>query len=164
MKAGNVKNSQMKKIAKLFLSSFLILLYTCAFGQNENQDDQAIKMLKKFYTNYNLAWATIKDNHQLIKCLDSLRNTYCTNIFYQELKREFKIDGLDHDVIIKDEYTNETQINTISIKKDISKTGIYIVTYLDSTISPSYKPITNNVTLYVRLVKINGQFKISQVK
>jgi hypothetical protein len=154
----------MKSIIKWLPIVLLILYSSCSYGQNDTSSDKATQMLREFYTSYNVAWSTTKDNDILIKKIDSLRRKYCTVALFNKLTKEFKTDGLDHDLLINDEYTDVQNIKTLNITKHPAKQDSYIVSYIDATLSPSYKPVKRKIILYVTVIKENGQYKISTVR
>ena len=96
----------------------------------------------------------------LIKKLDSLRKKNCTVQLYNKLKKEFKIDGFDHDILINDEYTDVQHVKTINVRKDPVKQDDYVVSYIDSTLSPSYQPVEKKVILYVTVAKEDNNTKL----
>ncbi|GAA4324337.1 hypothetical protein GCM10023149_25870 [Mucilaginibacter gynuensis] len=151
----------MKKALLLF---FFLLNINLSFGQINSQEDPAAKMLKEFYTAYNVTWSTTKNDNVLIQDIDSLRKKYCTIELYNKLKKDFSIYGLDRDLLIKDEYTNVQYIKTLKVTKSTANNAIYIVSYIDSTLSPSYKPIKKNVVLNVMVVKEGLKYRIASVK
>jgi len=151
---------------KIFLVFLFVTSALVSEAQNSPSDEQAMQMLKAFYIAYNTAWATTKlktdqDAHTFIKKLDSLQTKYCTTKLKKELKELFKKEGLDHDLLINDEYTDVTHLKTLKIVKDPSKANMYTVSYIDHTLSPAYKPIDKTVTVNVTVAKENGTYKIA---
>ena len=144
------------------LLMFSLLLFL--LSNQEFSDEKAVHMLKIFYTAYNISWSSTKSNYALIKQIDSLRKKYCVIGLYNNLRKQFKIDGLDHDILINDEYTDSRHIKTITVLKDSPKINSYIVSYIDSTFSPAYKPINKKVILHVMVALEEGQYKIVSVK
>jgi len=148
----------MKKI------SLILLFVICVFSlkaQNNTSDPQVVQMLKEFYTAYNTAWASHLPATPLIKKLDSLQTKYCTIAARKELKKLLKASGLDHDALTNDEGTDVEHLKkTLKITKDPIKTNDYIVSYIDHTMTPAYKPIDKTVIIHVTVVKENGSFKI----
>jgi hypothetical protein len=153
----------MKKtfIVFLFITSAII-----SKAQNSTSDQQVIQMLKEFYIAYNTAWATgklstTKDAAILVKKLDSLQTKYCTIKLRKELKELYKKERLDHDLLTNDEYTNVEHLKTLKITKDETKANAYIVSYVDHTMSPAYKPIDKTVIIHITVAKESGIYKIA---
>jgi hypothetical protein len=147
----------MKKLLLTILLSQFILK-----NQGHSQDNQAKEMLKKFYTEYNIAWSTNK-GYVLIKKLDSLQSQYCTLTLRKELKKEFKRIGLDHDELINDDYTDEAHLNTLKIIKVPNKANGYVVSYTVFAKDVSNKPVQEKIVIHVNVAKVNGSFKIASV-
>ena len=136
-------------------------------AQNSYSDTEAVTMLKAFYIVYNTAWSTSnlkteQGAHAFIKKLDSLQTEYCTIKLRKGLNKLFKKEGLDHDLLTNDEFTDIAHLKTLKIVKDESKTNAYTVSYVDhATLSPAYKPIDNTVIIHVTVAKENGRYKIA---
>lgn len=145
----------------LIYTFFVCLIFLsengCAYAQNDIANQQAIKMLKEFYTAYLTAWSTLGASDVHDKKLYSLQKQYCTIEFRKNLKKW----GLDQDPLINGEFTDVKHLNTLTITKDLTKPNFYIVSYVDHALSPSYKPIDKTVIVYVTIVKIAGSFKIA---
>ncbi len=144
---------------------FTLLIFShYGYGQQPLPKSTVQKMLIDFYVQYNTAWSTIKDNAVLIKRLDYLRRSFCTPSLYQKLRKDFETDGLDHDALINDEYTNVINLHTIKVNKVAGGDNRYVVSYMDSTLSPSYKPVYKKVIIYIEVALVNGQYKIAKVR
>jgi hypothetical protein len=142
---------------------FLFLLFISGAITTKAQnasDKQAMQMLKEFYVAYNTVWSTDK-YPRLQKKLDSLQRKYCTIWLRKQLKELSKGEGADHDLLINDEFTDVPHLKTLKIIKDVSKPNAYIVSYVDHTMSPAYKPIDKTVIIHVTVAKENGSYKIA---
>lgn len=128
-------------------------------AQSNVDDKQAMTMLKHFYTIYNTEWAT---NHDLNKrhVLDSLMNIYCTSSLISKISEP----NLDHDMLIKDLYTTVEYLNTITVSKDSTKAGTYIVTYNAPNEDPQGREYIEKVTIHVTVIKEGDSYKIADVK
>lgn len=135
---------------------------SCVHAQNDIADNQAIQMLKEFYTSYNIAWSIHAAPDVLVKRLDSLQKKYCTIKLRNELKEEFKQDGLDHDLLINDEYTDIEHLKTLTITKDKTKVNAYVVSYVVHT-TRAYKPVDQKVIIHLTIAKEGDGFKIASV-
>ena len=124
----------------------------------QNTDEQAMRMLKEFYTGYNTIWSTANGN-TLIKKLDSLQSRYCTVSYRKELKKEFKKVGLDHDELINDDYTDVAHLYTLKINKNAKKAGDYVVSYTVFSKDVSNKPTQIKIVINVTVAKENGDTK-----
>lgn len=131
---------------------------TC-HAQSNGNDKQAMTMLKHFYTIYNTEWAT---NHGLNKrqVLDSLMDIYCTSSLISKISEP----NLDHDLLIKDLGTTVEYLNTITVTKDSTKTGTYIVSYNAPNEDPQGKEYIEKVIIHVTVVKEGESYKIDDVK
>lgn len=145
---------------KLFLILFFLSRAFITNAQNLTTDKVAVQMLKEFYTAYNTVWSTAK-YPRLQKKLDSLQRQYCTLWLRKQLKELAKGEGADHDLLTNDEYTDVAHLKTLKIVKDTTKPNYYIVSYVDHTMSPAYKPIDKTVVIHVRVAKENGSWKIA---
>ena len=145
----------MKKILLAFL---IITSVIASKAQDSSSGQQAVHMLKEFYTAYNTAWSTTK-GYVLIKKLDSLQRKYCT----KKLRNEVKEIGLDHDPLIGIDYTDVEHLKTLSITKDPGNANGYIVFYMAHTLSASNKPTDEKVVIHVIVVKEEGVAKIASV-
>ena len=95
---------------------FLTLLITNALAtkaQNKVSDQQAISMLKKFYTSYmTLIAGSEIDN----KSETSLKKEYCTKKLLNNIPK--LIEEIDADPIIKAQDSHLSLIKTLSFKKN----------------------------------------------
>jgi hypothetical protein len=121
------------------------------------------EVLTTFYKVYNIAWSTFNGDI-LVKKLDSLKKIYCSIKLKRQLDDEFKHTGLDHDMLIKDQYTDVRHLKSLVIKNDLKRANKYIVTYTASTVSASNKPIDVQVIIHVTLCRENGCLKIASVE
>jgi hypothetical protein len=151
----------MKKAITLFLIC-IVTINGLAHTKSQGNSSE-IAMLRKFYIEYNTAWANSNGNI-LIKKLDSLKSKYCTKNLRKELQAEFKRVGLDHDQLINDDYTDVAHLNTLNVTKENGKPNGYIVSYTVFTKDASNHPIQENIIVHVTVVKENGSFKIASAK
>lgn len=155
----------------MLLRNYIIGFTFCLWGLNsfasgqakQNMDDQAINMLKEFYTAYNTAWATTSGKI-LVKKLDSLKRRYCAVAYQKELKEEFKRVGLDHDELINDVATDVDHLNTLKVIKDPKKANEYIVSYMVFGKDVSNNPLQEKIVMHALIVKENGIYKIAAIK
>jgi hypothetical protein len=145
---------------KLFLILLFVSTTFISHAQIVTDNKAAVEMLKKFYIAYNTEWSTDKFP-RLQKRLDSLQNKYCTIWLKKQLKEMTRGEGSDHDLLINDEYTDVPHLKTLKVVNDLGKPNTYIVSYVDHTMSPAYKPIDKTVVIHVTVVKENGEYKIA---
>lgn len=152
----------MRKTLVLIIANILMLgNINCVRAQN--QEKQIVSMLKEFYIAYNTAWA--KCGFDVLKTqLDSLQQKYCSQSFRKELKRQFDMHGLDHDILINDVYTEDIEsLKTISVTKDNTKQNAYYVSYTAVVTGMGNRRTNERVQIHVIVVKENGKFKIDNV-
>lgn len=154
-----------KKMKSLlsFLIVTIILISSMSYTHAQNNDKGIIEMLRNFYVAYNRVWSSDYDNLILVNKLDSLQQKYCTKGLQQKLKKLYKTDGLDHDVMINDIYTDIESIKSILIIKDLTKDNSYIISYPASIEDASNNKISATVTIHVIVKKINDLYKIESV-
>ncbi|HWD88567.1 MAG TPA: hypothetical protein VG367_10605 [Mucilaginibacter sp.] len=150
----------MKTIIYSFIACITLLSGSSVKAQNDSTDKQAMQMLTEFYTAYNTAWAVHSAPDVLIKRLDSLQSKYCTIKLRAILKKEFKKNGLDHDLLLNDQGTDIEHLKTLTVTKDATKSNAYIVSYTVHT-TRGYKPIDIKVIIHVSVVKEHGKLKIA---
>jgi len=121
-------------------------------------------MLTIFYTAHNSAWINTEDNFVLVKKLDSLQKKYCSLRFQKVIKKEFKLGGLDHDLLTNDEGADANFFKTLKVEKDKVNQNVYSVSYTYHTKDPSYRPIDKKVILHVTVVKEGDSYKIDSVR
>ena len=144
---------------KIILVLLFAQYYFISNAQVVPNDKRAIEMLKKFYTAYNTVYST--DKYPLLqKRLDSLQKQYCTIWLRKQLKELAKGEGLDHDLLVNDECTDVAHLKTLKVVQD-AKPNTYIVSYVDHTFSPAYKPIDKTVFIHVTVEKENELYKIA---
>lgn len=157
----------MKKNIFIIITQLILLFHgNLVHAQKDTNNDQALQMLKEFYTEYNTAWIRwlgVKDNSILVKKIDSLEKKYCSLKMRAELKKEFKASGLDYDILRNNEGADEKSLKTLTVVKDKMKKYTYIVSYIYDTMSPSYKPITATVVIHIAVTKEKDGYKIDAV-
>jgi len=133
--------------------------------QEQNVDATIIDMLHDFYTAYAKIWSegTAKDFNVVKSQCDSLATIYCTNKMRLSAKEALNDVGVD--VLTGELWIDNESLKSMKITKDSTKNDCYIVSYntIESPMS-SEPPVMYNVTLYVDVVKVDEQYKISWVK
>lgn len=151
----------MKKKFALFIASILIFT-TIGCIRTQNEEEQIVSMIKEFYIAYNTAWA--KCGLDVLKTqLDSLQQKYCSQSFRKELKKQFDIHGLDHDVLINDVYTEDIVSLNISVTKDDTRKNTYYVSYIAIVTGMGNKKTNEKVQIHVTVVKEGEIYKIDNV-
>jgi hypothetical protein len=147
--------------------SLIILFIASALtskSQYNSSDKEAIQMLKEFYTAYIMAWDEWKPHTVptvTIRKTDSLKQKYCTAKLKVDLKKLFKAEGLDHDLLINDEPTDMKHLKTLTVIKDPAKRNAYLVSYMDSNFTPTGKAIEKKNIIHVTVAKEAGRLKIA---
>ena len=150
---------------KLFRICLFSLFLVGSFGCNEiNKDEeQMISMLREFYTAYNVAWTSDINSDILIEKLNSLQQKYCTDSLNNELNIIFQNFGLDHDILINDLYTDIESLKEMTIKRDVEKENVFIISYPGTIWLSPNKYDRKKVTIHVEVVMKEGQYKINDV-
>mgnify|MGYP001411124475 CR=1 FL=1 len=143
------------KFLKIITLSFVILIANGCNAQS-GTENRVLSMLKEFYIAYSKVSFRIEDAQKV----DSLQEKYCTEELRKEAK-EWYGDG--HDLLTNDWGIEEKDIKTIEIKKDVSKSDTYIVTYTTFLDNPGNIPPKKDVRLQVTVVKENDGYKINKV-
>lgn len=134
----------------------------CAAQSSSNDDN--IRMLKDFYTEYCKLWSIkpVPLPNVLYLKLDSLQKRYCTQKIRTEAKEWFD-DG--HDLFTADWGIDVESLSTMSIVKDTVKENTYVVSYIVNAfpVSPD-KPEKKKVSLYVGVIRDAESYKINSVK
>lgn len=152
-----MKNKLMLVIANILILSNI----SCVRAQDEEK--QIVSMLNEFYYAYNSVCLESGLDVLWVR-LDSLHQKYCTKNFRKELNSQYKIHGLDHNILINDVYTEEIEsLKSISILKDNTRENTYLVTYNAIVTGIDYKKINQKVQISVVVVKEDGNFKIDNV-
>lgn len=152
----------MKKFWNVILvTMFMVLQLNCINSQN--REKEIITNLTKLYTDYNYAWENEDDPAMLIKRLTHLRQMYCSKSLQSKLNENFKLHGLDHDIIIKDLYTTTELISTLLIIKDSIKPNNFKVLYVAETEDPLNNIVKKEVCINLKMIKEDHSFKIDSV-
>lgn len=150
----------MKKIIIVIL--LILINVSCVYAQDVVK--LVAPMLKEFYIEYNTVCAKNIKPDDLIKQLDSLKRKYCSQSFQKELKKMFKIHGLDHDVLINDVYTEDLKsLKTISVTKDDTRKNCYYVSYIAVVTGMGNKKTNEKVQIHLVVIKENVLLKIDNV-
>jgi membrane carboxypeptidase/penicillin-binding protein len=151
------------KILLSYLTTIIILI-SSNFAAAQSDDKLIVSMLREFYTAYNNAWSNTS-GYNLVKKLDSLQQKYCSHSLKNKLKENYKLHGLDHDILINNYYADAELLRTLTIKKALNKTDSYIISYVANSEDP-FDSNENKITviLLVTVVKESGVYKINSVK
>ncbi len=150
----------MKIITKGIL---FIILFEATFelrAQNLSNDNQAIEMLKTFYT----ARSTVGYADQDQEKLDSLLNIYCTRKLIDEVNEILETSDINPDVITRNYGIDSLGIETLSIRKNPSETNVYTVSYSTISFHPSQGDISIKVEFQVTTKEENGILKIDNIE
>ena len=148
----------MKKaiFAFLFVTSAVI-----SRSQTTSDDQQAISMLKTFYTAYMSVFSGTTDAHKFENSLSSLRDKYLTI----KCKNQFKklVEDTDGDPIIQGQDSEARWAKTLSIKRDVNTQNAYAVSYYYNELGEDQKYHKTTITIKLMLIKINGVFKVDKI-
>ncbi|PWA05575.1 hypothetical protein [Flavobacterium psychrotolerans] len=152
----------MKKSIFITISVF-VFISSCGQSKNQVSEIEAKNMLKKFYTTYNKVWSNTSNPDILVKKIDSLKAIYCTLNLTNKIKKQFKLEGLDHDLLTIDQVADLNQIEKLLVTKDSVKPNVYIVSYIEDYTNPSNKKEFKMAIIHVAVVKDKSGYKIDSV-
>jgi hypothetical protein len=139
---------------KLTLIILLIVGTTVSKAQNTTvADQQAMAMLKNFYTAY-MTEIAVGSSHNFVKKLTSIQKKYCTPALVEKIPA--LIERADCDPFLKAQDSNIENIKSLSFKKDTQAPNLFIVSYTDI-----YRH--NKTTIKLTVVKQKDNFKIASV-
>ncbi len=116
-------------------------------------DQQAMAMLKNFYTAY-MTEIAIGSSHNFVKKLTSIQKRYCTPALVEKIPE--LIERADCDPFLKAQDSNVENIKSLAFKKDTKTPNLFIVSYTDI-----YRH--NKTTIKLTVVKQKDNFKIASV-
>jgi hypothetical protein len=132
-----------------FLTVILLLINGCGQAQTKSSDEQAIKILNEFYSNY-----IIENSKSQIdqKTINSLKSKYCTS----RLLNKIKIEDLDYDPFLNAQDCDAEWLKTLTITRDSRKPNFYIISFVDNL---------SNKKNYIRLsvIKEKDTYKIDTI-
>lgn len=136
-------------MALLAASVVLVISLSCKGNQpqDKSSDEQVLSVLKSFYTSYIAENVKMPPNGPKII---SIKEKYCTTSLLDKINSQ----ELDYDPFLKAQDCNAEWLNTLTIKADSTKKGLYNVSYID-----------NNTQVTVKLVVVRDKesYKISSV-
>lgn len=154
----------MRSILWLMINLGFVINVSCAQSQNENE--QIISMLKKFYITYNSVWenANTYTPKEFENKVFSLQQEYCSDKLQREIKKYYETYKLEHDLLTNDfGGTNSEKLkSTLSIVKDTTKENSYIVSYMVEIKAPS-TPLDEKNIIHLTVIKEKGNYKIDKV-
>ena len=138
------------KLSILFLALNIVFFsnLSCARGQSNSSDKQALTMLKEFYTNY----ITEVSNGAEPKKILSLQKKYCTVALLKKIPK--LIEQSDSDPFLKAQDSNTEFLKTLSLRKDLKKSNTYIVSYIAD----------KKIIINLEVVHENETFRIAEVR
>lgn len=138
------------KLSILFFALSIVFFsnWSCARAQDSSSDKQILTMLKEFYTNY----ITEVSNGAEPKKILSLQKKYCTSDLLKKIPK--LIEQSDSDPFLKAQDSNTEFLKTLSIRKDLKKSNMYIVSYIAD----------KKIIINLEVINENGTFKIAEVR
>jgi hypothetical protein len=146
----------MKKQLLLFnliLTFLLLVANNYANSQNNQSNEQALRMLKEFYTSYITEIAIGPAGRTEEMKLHLIQRKYCTTKLLHYIPKF--IEQHDEDPLLMAQDSDTSSLKTLSIKKDNKRKNIYSVSYIAN---PSHK-----ITIHLSVIKENGSFKIDSI-
>lgn len=137
----------------------LIILFTAGTFISNSQthvtlaDQQAMTMLKNFYTAYMTEVAT-GSAHNFVKKLQKIQKQYCTPKLIDKIPA--MIDRTNIDPFLKAQDSNIENLKSLTFQKDSRAADLFIVSYTDI-----YRH--NKTTIKLSVIKQKDSFKIDGV-
>lgn len=126
-----------------------------------NEDDDVVSMLKEFYFKYKQAWHTLDKDWTERICL--VIENYCTKTFYENIKKEFYENGIEHDMFTADYGLDEESINSFVLSRDDKVKNVYCLTFSVTTESPTQILYKQSVQIQLEIVKEKDCYKINNI-
>lgn len=120
-------------------------------------EKEAEKMIKDFYTNYFIVFASEVPGVSSQKKLEMLQKKYCTETFFKKIPDI--IEQTDSDPFLKAQDSDIRYLKTLTVLKDLQNHQ-YIVSYIADV--ATNKKIT--ITIHLTLVKHGSNYKIDSVR
>jgi|SRR6185312_506946 len=139
----------MKKMSRYLSIIFLIFLFFFSHSRAQSgySDNQAIAMVKEFYTKY----MTGMGNDLPGKELEKIQKQYCTPKLFKKIPELG--EKIDQDPFLKTQDSNAELLKTLTVEKDMQKEGRFIVRYKTN----------RKIVIHLAVVKMNGNYKIDNV-
>jgi hypothetical protein len=153
----------MKTVFTFITYVMFIFTFSCGQVQNNSSNNEAEKMIREFYTAYNIAWSRVPTPEILVRNLDSLQRIYCSENLRKKLKKQFDAEGLDHDLLTNDQAADVNYLEKLTIKKDSANANTYIISYVEDYTSPSNKKEFKMAIIHLSVVKEKETYKIDNV-
>jgi hypothetical protein len=141
----------MKKLTLIIL--LIASIAVCRAQNTTAADQQAMAMLKNFYTAY-MTEVAVGSSHNFVKKLTTIQKKYCTPALVEQIPA--LIERTDCDPFLKAQDSNVENIKSLSFKKDARAVNLFIVSYTDI-----YRH--NKTTIKLTVVKQKDNFKIASV-
>jgi len=138
-----------KSLIIFFATSIMLLNTVNCNGQpqNKSSDEEIMSMIKSFYTGYITENVKMPPNGSKIF---SLKKKYCTTYLINKINNQ----ELDFDPFLKAQDSNIEWLKTLTVKKNVSKKGFYIVSYTDNN---------KQIIIKLNVIKQNESFKIDSI-
>jgi Protein of unknown function (DUF3828) len=147
IKSPKNKNMKMKTaLVACIVNIFAIASPHCVQAQSDYPEEQAVEMVKVFYTSY----IRYVDKGDLSK-LELLQKKYCTPKLFKKIPELG--DKNDQDPFLKAQDSNIKFLKSLVVEKDNKKEGHYVVSY----------GIDEKTLINLTVLKINGNYKIANV-
>lgn len=149
----------------IFFSIVCVMAFSnsCIQAQNTIDENGVEKMIKDFYTKHSNIWENTPTSvpaNVLHEKLDSLAQKYCTKKIRNEAKSWF-VNG--QDLFTNDYGMDIESLKTLRITKDTLKANCYIVRFTTTNSDASGKPVKQNVTLHISVIKDRDSYKIDEI-
>jgi len=139
-----------------FIFTLLLVATAITSKAQNNSSDQAITMLKKFYTAYMSEFSSSHDLRVSEHNLLSLRQKYCTSTCLKQYQK--LVEETDSDPLIKAQDSDKDLLKTLKIKRNLNKPNLYTVSYIAIN--------DNNEKVIINLIVVNqrGLPKIASIE
>lgn len=154
----------MKTILSIIYFITFSCVISCGHAQDNTSEEHIITMIKEFYLANSNIWSIPTNEispNTFNKKLDSLLEKFCTPSIRVDAKRYLNNGG--YDFITNEKGSIIVSPETISISKFPPQPNTYKVSYISIDFDASGKQIQKKVVLYVKVVNIDGNYKISAI-
>ncbi|HET7002655.1 MAG TPA: hypothetical protein VFI33_15130 [Puia sp.] len=137
----------------LLLAILSVISFNYVQAQNDLPDSLVKKMLRDFYTSYMKQFTDLSPGHEQ-KTKEILKK-YCTAGLIKKIPK--LADKTDSDPFLMAQDSDSSWTKSLVIKKDLKKSGVYVVSYHDDSEAKTF------VIIHLLVVRQKESYLISDV-